>query len=496
MNPLTLLRQLEQKSETYWISRGNRMALQLFKRMAIRVPAYKDFLKKNHIDAKKIKTITDFQQVPTIDKQNYLRQYPLNQLCWDGKFQQESWVLSSTSGSTGEPFYFPRTQDQDWQYALTAELYLRTNFAIHKKTTLYIDAFPMGPWIGGLFTYQAIRYVAERGKYSLSIITTGIDKAEIIRTVKKFGKQFDQIIIGCYGPFLKDTLDDGIHEGINWKEYNLKFIFSAEGFSESFRDYVCDVAGLKNPCRDTLNHYGTVDLGTMSYETPLSILIRRTALKNPSLYCELLPVEHKLPTLTQFMPEMFNFEEVNGTLFCSAPSGIPLVRYNLKDHGGIISYEHAMGIFDKFNIDLHKETKKEKIDDTVWRLPFVYVYERSDFSISFYAFQIYPETVRRALFDTELHASLTGKFSMLTKFDDNQNQYIEVNVELKRNIQSSSELTKKIQTSITNRLLEESSEYRETHREIGGRVIPRIVFWPYEDMKFFKPGTKQKWTMK
>jgi phenylacetate-coenzyme A ligase PaaK-like adenylate-forming protein len=48
---------------------------------------------------------------------------------------------------------------------------------------------------------------------------------------------------------------------VDWKKYNLRFIFSAEGFSETFRDYVAEVAGLKNAYLDTLNHYGTVDQG-------------------------------------------------------------------------------------------------------------------------------------------------------------------------------------------------------------------------------------------
>lgn len=491
-----LVENLNKKPAHYWQARGDQMALKLFHSMARRVPAYKDFLQKQGIKPARIKTIADFAQVPPIDKQSYLRQYPLPQLCWDGVFAKKAWIFSSTSGSTGEPFYFPRTEDQDRQYALTAELYLRTNFAIHRHTTLYIDAFPMGPWIGGLFTYQAIRYIAVSGNYPLSIITTGIDKAEIIRTVKKFGDQFDQIIIGCYGPFLKDTLDDGIHEGINWKDYKVKFIFSAEGFSESFRDYVSEVAGLSNPYRDTLNHYGTVDLGTMSYETPLSILMRRTALAHPKIYRQLLPVEHKLPTLTQFMPEMFYFEDVAGTLYCSAPSGIPLVRYNLKDHGGVISYQNAQTIFQAGGIDLQHEAKKAKITDTIWQLPFVYVYERADFSVSFYAFQVYPETIKRALFQEPFHSSITGKFTMITKFDEHQNQYIEINVELKKNIQPSQELAGKIQESTVHFLLKESSEYRETYREIGNRVFPKIVFWKYEDATYFKPGTKQKWTLK
>src|SRR5258708_1208097 len=107
-----------------------------------------------------------------------------------------------------------------WEMHLYIMCFL-TNFNIQSKSTLYIDAFPMGAWIGGVFTYEAIRLVAERGNYPLSIITPGINKIEIIKAIKNLGKNFDQVIIGCYAPFLKDVIDDGIHYGVDWKEYNL-----------------------------------------------------------------------------------------------------------------------------------------------------------------------------------------------------------------------------------------------------------------------------------
>jgi phenylacetate-CoA ligase len=129
-NPERLLQDLRTKPEQYWIRRGEKMALRLFRQMAERVPAYKDFLRKNKVDPKKIKTIKDFKSVPTVDKNNYLRRYPLEKLCWDGRFNERQWVFATTSGSTGKPFYFPREDRQDWQYTLTAELYLRTNFEI------------------------------------------------------------------------------------------------------------------------------------------------------------------------------------------------------------------------------------------------------------------------------------------------------------------------------------------------------------------------------
>ncbi|MGD0977244.1 MAG: hypothetical protein ABR875_03055 [Minisyncoccia bacterium] len=465
--------------------------------MAKRVPAYKSYLDKQNFNSKGVKKFNDFRKIPTIDKTDYLRNYPLEELCWDGKFKQKRWVISATSGSTGEPFYFPRENVQDLQYAGTAELYLITNFDIQKKSTLYIDAFPMGIWIGGLFTYEAIKIIAERGNYPLSIITTSVDKKEIINSVKKFGEKYDQIIIGCYGPFLKDAIDEGLAQGIDWKKYNLKFIFSAEGFCEEFRDYIAEKTGLKNIYRDTLNHYGTVDQGTLAYETPLAILIRRLAVKQSRfLYKQIFPNTKKLPTLCQYDPELFFFEEVRGQLLCSAFSGLPLVRYDLKDNGGVIGFEDMMSKIKKSGIDIRTEAKKAGIEDTIWRLPFVYVYERSDFSVSLYGFQIYPETIRRVLLESKFHEDITGKFTMMVKGDQNANQLFEVNIELKLHRIGSKKLEKIIEHEITKHLIAENSEYRKTYSENPVGIKPHIVFWDYEHPEYFSNKGKQKWIKK
>src|ERR1700690_4557917 len=92
-----LLANLHSKPEQYWAKRGERMALKLFHEMATRVPAYKDFLKKHKVDPKKVKTVKDFKRVPFIDKDNYLRVFPLEQLCWDGDLAGTRQVYSSTS---------------------------------------------------------------------------------------------------------------------------------------------------------------------------------------------------------------------------------------------------------------------------------------------------------------------------------------------------------------------------------------------------------------
>lgn len=488
-----LIKTLENGKEEDFEIRGQRRVLRLFHDMAERVPAYKDFLKKNKVDHKDIKNIDDFKKVPTIDKNNYLRKYPLEMLSWDGKLNEKQLTICTTSGSTGEPFYFPHEEDQDWQYVILAELYLRANFQIDKKTTLYVNGFPMGAWIGGTFTHRAVRMISEKGPYKLSIISPGIHKEEIIKAIKKIGHKFDQVIIGSYGPFMKDIIDDGIRKKIKWDKYNLGMVFSAEGFTEKFRDYVCQRAGIKDPVRRTLNHYGTVDLGTMAYETPLSILYRKIAVNDRSVYSSLWGDSIKLPTLTQYVPELFYFEEEDSNLLCSAYSGLPLVRYELNDIGGTSSFSKMKTLYEKHGYDFKKEIQRSGIEDTIWKLPFVWVFERNDFSVSFFAFQIYPATIRKALQMAKFRTKITGKFTMLVNYDRKQNQYLEVNIELMKGKKGSKKLEKEIKEALVKKLLIDSSEYRETYKTRGEKIHPRIVFWEYEDPHFFRPGIKQKW---
>src|SRR3989344_6870419 len=211
-----LLEHLKSEPEQYWTERGESSTLKLFHEMAARVPAYKHFLAAHGIDASTIQTIDDFKKLPLTSKENYLLSYPLKDLCWDGKFAEGKWIIASTSGSTGEPFYFPRTHLQDQQFTLTAELTLREYFEIDKKSTLFIDCFALGVWIGGMFMYQAVKYLSDKGDYPLTIITPGADKIETLKAIKGLAHRFDQIILGGYAPLVKDLIDDGIDAGIEW----------------------------------------------------------------------------------------------------------------------------------------------------------------------------------------------------------------------------------------------------------------------------------------
>ena len=70
-----LLKTLRDKPEDYWIKRGKSMVLKLFYQMTKGVPAYKNFLKSYKVSSSNIKNIKNFSNIPTIDKNNYLRKY-------------------------------------------------------------------------------------------------------------------------------------------------------------------------------------------------------------------------------------------------------------------------------------------------------------------------------------------------------------------------------------------------------------------------------------
>jgi phenylacetate-CoA ligase len=485
-----LERKLKENPESNWLRNGKRRAIRQFKSMAEDVPAYKKFLSKKGISASDAAQISNLNQIPSISKDSYLKKFERSELCWDGVFSEEPWVISTTSGSSGKPYYFPRTSLQDEYLTITTEVYLKSNFNIQDKTTLYINAFPMGAWIGGVFTYESIKQISEKG-YSISIISPGVHKQEIINSILQLGEDFDQVIIGAYAPFLKDILDDGASQGVHWESYNVGFVFSAEAFTETFRDYVNSVIEPKNPLKSTLNHYGTVDLGTMAHETPLSILIRRLLVSDKKLGL-IFPEINRQPTFAQFNPEMFYFESVKNNLFCTSFSGLPLVKYDLKDYGGVITKKEVYRIMSENGYDLDKLIDDAGIRDTVWNLPFVYVYERNDFSVSYYAFLVYPDSIRRALQTEKLMKLITGKFSMSVDYDKSGHQVLNIQIERSLGQKFEPELVNVIHDA----LLSDSSEYRETFKVVGDAIKPKITYWQYGDERYFKSGAKQKWVKK
>jgi len=488
------IKRIKEKKSDYWAKRAEEVSLKLFHEAAEKVPAYKDFLRKNKINPEKIKTFKDFKSVPSTSKENYLRQYPLEDLTWKG-YLKKSLVFTSTSGSTGAPFYFPRNHILDWQSSIYHQIFLENSRVDINKSTLVMVCFGMGVWIGGLITYQAFKSISDRG-YPLTIITPGVNKKEIFEALKHIGPKFDQIILCGYPPFMKDVVDEAKNQGVRWQDHNLRIVFAAESFSEKFRQYITHKTGIKDAYRDTMNIYGSADIGTMAIETPVNIMMRKMALQSKKIYKDIFTEANRLPTFAQFNPEFINFESVDRNIYCTGNNTIPFVRYEIGDNGGVVSWNEADSIFKAHGIGIRKEARDVGLENTISELPSVYLYERTDLSAKLYGAIIFPEYIKGGLEYGKFTDYITGKFTMFTKHDKKQNEYLEINIELKSGVKTEKILEKEIKKSIIESLLKNSAEHKNNAQMMGEKVSPKIVLWPYEHPLYFKSGAKQRWVKK
>lgn len=484
------------KKEDFWLREGKSRALALFHSAAKRVPAYKDFLRKHRVSAEKIRTFKDLEFVPPTDKASYLRKYPLSKLCWDGSLKKPL-VLCATSGSTGEPFYFVRDERLDWQYSVYLESFLKEGL-VHEsrsKPILCIIGFGMGVWIGGIITYKAFELAAQRNFYPVSLLTPGSNKKEIFYALKKLAPSFGQIILCGYPPFIKDVIDEAPLHGIKLTDFNIRILFAAEKITEEFRAYIARHAGIRNMYRDIMNIYGTADLGTMAVENPTSILIRQLCARRKKISSAFFLASGKTATVAQYNPLFINFEAPDGAILITGDSALPLIRYAVGDQGGVCTFSEAVSKLASCGVDIFEEARRADMGDSIQRLPFVYVYERSDLSTKLYGAIIYPEHIRDALQEGVLQKYVTGKFTLTTKHDTKQNQFLEIHIELKPEVSESQRLKDQTLTLVTKHLLEKNAEYEYLTTMMPDRLVPKILFWEYEHPEYFKPGGKQKWVV-
>jgi phenylacetate-CoA ligase len=486
--PLEML--LQQHLETSTAS----AVLTLFHDVVTHVPAYKAFLAEQAIDPATIQSLADFQNLPAIAKENYISRYPLANLCRNGQLS-ECDMIAASSGSTGNPTFWPRFFSDELQIATRFEQIFHDSFYADTKRTLTVICFTLGTWVGGMFTTNCCRYLASKG-YPITVITPGNNKAEILRVVQELGSGFDQVVLLGYPPFLKDVIDTGIARGVQWQQYHIKLVMAGEVFSEEWRSLVGERIGSQNPCYDFASLYGTADAGVLGNETPLSICIRRFLAQNADA-AKALFGESRLPTLVQYDPISRFFEVQDGTLLFSGNNGIPLVRYNILDTGGIVSYDAMLEFLAQWGFDPLKDNHicvAPQPTRGIRPLPFVYVFGRSNFTVSYFGANIYPENVTVGLERSPIPEWVTGKFVLQVKEDADKNRLLSVVVELAPAVEASEDKKQAIASSILSQLLRLNSEF--ANYVPPEYQMPQVALAPTGDPEYFPLGVKHRYTRK
>lgn len=465
------------RSEQEWIELGEQNALSLFHEMAKRVPAYKDFLQKNEVDPGKIKTIENLQTLPLLTKKNYLEAYPMEQLFWDGSFDGIH-EISSTSGTTGQPFYWGLGEGVEYSSKWQIDFIMRHAFDIAHKRTLVVNCLALGTWIAGTMMNDTILGFSRQG-YPVTLTSPGLNKQEAATSVKKLMPFFEQIIICGYAPYIKDIIEESTLEGVDWRKANLGIYTGGENINETWRDYMAEKLGIER--RRISNIYGSTENGFMGFETDLSIGLRKAFEENPELRRSVYDQERQ-PSLIQHNPVNHYIEEIAGELVFTRDHGVPLVRFNTGDAGGLLSYQKVA--------DLYEQTGG-KVPENQPKFPFIYLFGRSLLTNTIYGLNLYPENIQRGIEDPRIRERLSGKFVCATGYTETMDQQLEVELELAPgDTELDADFSALAREVIVERISEQNSEYRELVDKVGEKAYPVLSFLPFGDPQFVS-GKKQ-----
>lgn len=449
--------------------------LELFRQVAETVPAYRSLLREHGIDPAEIRTLDDFRRLPVLTKDNYHRRHPLPDLCRDGRLGD---MIAVSSGSSGSPTIWPRSLADEVAVTARFAQVLVDTFRADVRRTLAVVCFPLGTWVGGLYTLACLRQLSAQG-HPITSVAPGNNKAEILRVLPLLAPpHVDQVVLLGYPPFVKDVIDTGRAAGVPWESYDIKLVLAGEVFSEEWRALVGSRAGMGDPLRSSASLYGTADAGVLGNETPTSVSIRRFLAANP-VVAQSLFGSSRLPTLVQYDPGHRYFESHDGTLVFSGDNGIPLLRYDIADEGGVIPWQDMLDFCSRNGF-----TPEPGLE-----LPFVYVFGRSLFTVSFFGANIYPENVTVGLEQSPVSGWVTGKFVLETVEDADRDTSLHITVELAPGETGDATV---IAESIRTQLVRLNSEF--AHYVPPDRQLPNIDLRPQGDPDYFPVGVKHRYT--
>lgn len=463
-------------------------ALALFRDVAATVPAYADLLAEHGVEPGRVRTAEDWAALPLVTKDAYIRRFPLARRCRGGDLSRSDLVAVS-SGSTGEPTLWPRFLSDELPVARRFEQVFHDSFEADRRRTLAVVCFPLGTWVGGMFTVACLRHLAVKG-YPITTVTPGNQKPEILRVVRALAPDFEQTVLLGYPPFLKDVLDGGIAEGLPWRAFRPKLVLAGEVVSEEWRALMGERAGLTRPLHDSASLYGTADAGVLGTETPLTVCVRRFLAARPDAARALFG-EARLPTLVQYDPSSRWLEAREGKIVLSADGGAPLVRYDIDDRGGVLPYPELVARVRDLGLDAEAEVRRQG-ERGVRPLPFAYVFGRAHLAVSFYGANVFPEMVSVALEQPETREFVTGKFVMEVEEDLARDRRLHLAVELAPGAVASEERAAAVTDAVVAALLRLSSEFAK-YVPLERRR-PKVTLRPAGDPAWFPAGVKHRYT--
>jgi phenylacetate-CoA ligase len=305
-------------------------------RASERVPALRRHLAQAGIsDA----AATAWQDLPQTDKRGYLLAHPFEDLLGDDF--SATYTVFGSSGSSGQPFYWPQLRrDQD---AIAARLrgLLEESFRIHERRTLVIIGLALGSWIGGEHLSWVMKSLAACSAYPLAVFSPGNHHDEIIRMIGSAGRHVDQILLVVCPSAIGHLRLRAEQQGAALPLARMRYLVIGEPFPESLRLELRRETGIPASDPVLLSIFGSADTGVLGAESPASAAMRSLAAADPTLAAD-LGFTGAVPHLFHLADDDVFLESCAGELCVTRWQGIPLLRYNLHDAVRLLNWSAAI----------------------------------------------------------------------------------------------------------------------------------------------------------
>ena len=241
--------------------------------------------------------------------------------------------------------------------------------------------------------------------------------------------------------------------------------------------------------------FGMSEVHLVAYETPIASKIRQILYSNRGLRRKLCG-NRAVAALCQFNPLTRWIEPINGEVSLTAKAGIPLLRYNTKELGGVIPYGKMVETFKEAGYDLPELLAQDGYTaEDLWQWPFFYSHGRGD-CISIMGANIYPDNIEN--FFNSNHT--IHDFKLGVEHNDQELPEFRVYLELREGVTLSDaeRLTfeRDAKEKIFALLKENNEDYVDALNEDPAAMEPHVSLVSFHEAPFNKKAGKQNHIMK
>ncbi len=313
-------------------------------------------------------------------------------------------------------------------------------------------------------------------------MSPGYNLEAVVSVVKDMSPLYEQTIITGHTPFLKEVVESIVNQSLH-KGNLIRLLGTGQGITEHWRSYITKTLGRKADELTMVNLYGSADASLMGFETPTSIDVRKWV--ETTKKCKDIFNDVRLPSLYQYDPQRIYFESENSELCITKNGGVPLIRYNIHDNGGVYEYETLME-----NIPFKNRALIEK--KYSWRLPYVYLFGRDKFMVKLYGANIYVEHMQKVIDHPLMQKQFSGRFLLEVLYDGRQNPTLYVRMESRAEHVITPLDIEVIREIFVREISKINSEYKFVVQTMGKKAFPKIIVYPHGHRTYFPKNSIKK----